>query len=273
MSANHSGDANAPERDANGSPPPTRPVRPSWEVAAEIAQPARPVPAPRPVPPSFAPPPAYVPPPTAAPPTAGYAPPMESSVQYDLAGNPIPQMAAAPSPYASPGAPGVWPPPPSVPAGQSSGWQSFGDATDRVARLKWNWGAFFIPFWWCIFNGQRQIAWGVFGLNMASRFIPAPFGYAINLAQIGISIYLGLMGHRLAWASGRFAGDYDQYIRVQRSWMVAGFILAGVIFLGLVAIFALAPGIFSSAFGSSPQYGNPHGGSFGRSGSGLPASP
>ncbi len=267
--------------DTNSSPFSNSPAaRPSWETAprpaarpAPAPQPApRPAPAPQPAPrPAPAPPsaspyyaaPSAAPPPTYAPPApSAYAP--DTDIQYDLAGNPIPSSApataapalAAPFGYAAGNAaPGVWPPTPTSPYGRQTGE----NGTDRVARLKWNWGAFFIPFWWSIFNGQKGIAGAIFLVNALNRVIPAPYDWGVDIASLGIQVYLGAMGHRLAWSSDRFAGDYDSFIRTQRAWMIWGFVVAGLIIVGLILAVALIPGFLDGLAGASqhhPTYTN-----------------
>ena len=246
MSQSQSGDASEPEK----------PVHPSWEHAEETRRPVRP---PRQIP---ATPPAFVPPlPIYSPPPPAYAPPLDqSATEYDLAGNALPQSGqtppitqAYPSGQAAPGS-GVWPPAPALRPGAPGGYQTIGDGTDRVERLKWNWGAFFIPFWWSVFNGQKSIAWLIFGLNGASRFVPWPYSLAIIVAQLGIQVYLGLMGHRLAWASERFAGDYDHFIRTQRAWMIWGLVLGGFVILCLGA--AISLGFVAGLLGATGHTGN-----------------
>ncbi len=245
--------------------PPAAPVRPSWETA-------RPAPAPRPAPtlqrpapapaptyvPSAAPAPTYAPPAAAAYQAPAYQPPtdLEGDVKYDFAGNPIPSSGTDGLNGSLPGqlgysagiAAGTWPPAPISPYG--GGGQNSENGTDRVARLKWNWGAFLIPFWWSIFNGQRGIAVAIFLLNGLDRVIPSPYDWGVTIASIGIGIYLGAMGHRLAWSSERFGGDYDHFIRTQRAWMIWGFILAGLIVFAVVALAVLVPSVFSSISGA-----------------------
>lgn len=93
---------------------------------------------------------------------------LEGDVKYDFAGNPIPSSGTDGLNGSLPGqlgysagtAAGTWPPAPISPYG--GGGQNSENGTDRVARLKWNWGAFLIPFWWSIFNGQRGIAVAIF---------------------------------------------------------------------------------------------------------------
>lgn len=238
------------------------PVRPSWETAPRPA-------APRPAPPSAATrppePPASAPAaspyyaaPAAAPAPAAFVPSLDPNVRYDLAGNAIPGSGPDVQPplgsvVYSPGpAAGSWPPPPT----SSAYGRTIGDDTDRVAKLRWNWGAFLIPFWWSLFNGQRGIASAVVLINVASRWIPAPYDWGMTAASLGIMVYLGLMGHKLAWSSDRFGGDYDNFIRTQRAWMIWGLSITGVLVIVFIGVAVTLPG-FIRAFnhgGTAPLY-------------------
>lgn len=257
----------------SGPPADPPPASPSWDIGARPAVPL--------IPPRAAPPPASTeappkpyyaaaPPPLVPPLTPAAPPPSASTyqaedVKYDLSGNPIPSSGVSARPLQGQTSfaptPGVWPPQPTTtPYGASSAYGMSGgeNGTDKVARLRWNWGAFLIPFWWCIFNGQRNIAWGIFAANTASRYTPAPFSYILLLAVFGISVYLGLTGHRLAWASGRAMGDYDAFIRQQQAWMIWGFVIVVVVTIGLAALFSVIGGLPGALGGG---FGHPTGGS------------
>ncbi len=250
--------------------------RPSWEAARPAAAPRPAALPPRPAPtvaPAPDPAPYYRSPPPAPARQApvyqapAYQAPLDSDVKYDLAGNPIPGTGSASAAlpgrivYSGGEATGSWPPAPASPYG---GWQSaVGDGTDRVAKLRWNWGAFLIPFWWSIFNGQRGLASVITLANVTSRFLPAPFDWAGSVVSLGISIYLGCMGHRLAWSSDRLGGDYDNFVRTQRAWMIWGFALLGVT-VGAVVFFALmVPGFLAALGGAHPVHHHHHYGSYG----------
>lgn len=237
------------------------PARPSWEAAPPRAA-ARPVPA-EASKPYYAAAPLPVP---IAPPPPAPASQMES-VQYDLAGNPLPASGASfqappreasyPSAQAA-GAAGVWPPQPMLPYGSPGGWQAAENGTDRVARLRWNWGAFLVPFWWCCFNGQKNLAWAVFAVNAAGRYVPAPLSYALLVVDLGIRIYLGLTGHRLAWAGGRAMGDYDGFIRTQQAWTIWGFVGTILLIIGLAILFSTVAG-FAGSYGGGFSHAAPRG--------------
>lgn len=267
MSARDTGEAAASPSGPSTNPPP---ARPSWDTGTQPAalppslapRPASSA-APKPYHAAAPPPPVAAAPVPAAPPPAAPTPQAED-VKYDLSGNPIASSGASARPLQGQTSfaptPGVWPPQPTAPPyGASSAYGMSGEnGTDKVARLRWNWGAFLIPFWWCIFNGQRNIAWGIFAANTASRYTPAPFSYILLLAVFGISVYLGLTGHRLAWANGRAMGDYEDFIRQQRAWMIWGFVVVVIVTIGLAVLFSVIGGL-PNTLGSG--FGHPAGGS------------
>jgi hypothetical protein len=245
-------------------------ARPSWETP--LSRPA--APARRPEPRVSAPPSPFDAPPAASIATAPvqaptyqvpiyqvpiYQVPLETDVRYDLAGNPIPGSGSSPATasaslappapfgYSAGPAAGTWPPAPVSPYGYGVGE----NGTDKIARLKWNWGAFLIPFWWSVFNGQRGIASVVVLLNIASRWVPAPYDWGILVGSLGVMIYLGAMGHRLAWSSDRFGGDYASFISIQRAWMIWGFVITGLISGMIVAAAVLLPGFLAGFTGGS----------------------
>lgn len=246
------------------------PTRPSWEApaAAPPRAAARPAPAEASKPYYAA---APLPVPAASPPPAPASrmalASRTESVQYDLAGNPLPASGAsfqAPPgqagypPAQAAGTAGVWPPQPTLPYGSPGGWQAAENGTDRVARLRWNWGAFLVPFWWCCFNGQKNLAWAVFAVNAAGRYVPAPISYVLLVVDLGIRIYLGLTGHRLAWASGRAMGDYDDFIRTQRAWTIWGFVGTILLIIGLAILFSTVAG-FAGSYGGGFSRAAPSG--------------
>ncbi len=135
--------------------------------------------------------------------------------------------------------PAIWPPPPtSMPFGQSeevntSGMK--GEVPPEIARLKWNWGAFCLPFLWSL---SHKLAWGwaVLAITFASR-LPGLLGGLFALVYFAFAIYLGLKGHTLAWQNRRFPGGEAQYFTVQRKWLGWGiFILILSLPAGLLGI-------------------------------------
>lgn len=120
--------------------------------------------------------------------------------------------------------PGVWPPPPTgLPYGQgeevnTSGMK--GEVPPEIARLKWNWGAFFLPFLWSV-SHKIKWGWGILALTLLSR-AGGVIGGLFAIVYVGAAIYLGLKGHTLAWQNRRFDGGTAQYFAVQRKWLTWG---------------------------------------------------
>ena len=243
--------------DTQNPPSPSPSARPSWETARSAAPPRRPAPAQPAAPPDAAPyyqsAPAPVPVATAPAYQAPVYQPaqMATDVKYDLAGNPIASSAAtqygAPPPVPSgypAGTAASWPPGPSSYGGSQS---SIGNGTDRVSKLRWNWGAFLHPFLWSIFNGLAPFAITLAVLDVLSVAVPNPYSHVPQAASVGIAYYLGFKGNELAWNTERFGGDYDEFIRVQRVWMIWSLALLGVGLLIVLCSAGLILGVITGA--------------------------
>ena len=199
------------------------------------------------------------------------APAGADTVRYDLAGNVI-SSAPAPSAtyvagptsgapaYAGSAAAGTWPPAPAG-MGQPSFYNSSGEQGDippEVARLKWNWGAFFFPVFWCKKHGMTTLAATLGGLLLVLRWArritlfvnPAIYGFLLliyGLTYFGIAVYFGLTGHKYGWRNRRFE-HVEDYLSCQRKWMWWGFGINGVLAVLLpVLIFAGLIGLGLSA--------------------------
>lgn len=79
---------------------------------------------------------------------------------------------------------------------------------------KWNWGAFFCTWLWGIFH---RMYWPLLILVVAA--IP----YLGQVCSIGLCVYMGLKGSRIAWDSGKYK-DFESYKNAQRNWAIAGLI-------------------------------------------------
>jgi hypothetical protein len=113
----------------------------------------------------------------------------------------------------------------------------------EIARLKWNWGAFCLPFWWLRSHNLRQYSIAYAVIAVILRFIPG--GLFVRLGLVAaVSIALGIMGHKLAWQNRTF-DSVDHYFTVQKAWMAWGIPIT-VISWGLVAIFVtlLGAGVY-----------------------------
>ena len=88
---------------------------------------------------------------------------------------------------------------------------------------KWNWGAFFFGWIWGIFNKVYlsifQLVASIlsFGLVMIGLGIIAPF---FSLTNLGIAIWLGVKGSRMAWDNGAYR-NLEHFRNVRHNWNVA----------------------------------------------------
>lgn len=132
-------------------------------------------------------------------------------------------------------------PPPPPPVADTSGQE-----LDAALR-RWNWGAFLLGWVWAAFH---RCYWPMFllVLSLFNLFISTASAVAggvgnllIALAGIGINIYLGLNGSRIAWEAGCF-DSLQHFQSKERAWRNAGFILIGVsLLIGfLLILFAVA---------------------------------
>ncbi len=248
------------ETEEKSDPPP---VRPSWEVAAQIAPSVTPRPA-APARPAAPPMPAAV----SAPPVPTYT----DNVQYDLAGNPVgtsapaltatPLTASPPAPYGHSAGTATWPPPI---AGQAAGGVRNtsgepGDVPPEIARLTWNWGAFFFPVLWCRKHGMASqvnllryafLAIVVLRsvLHSVSPTIFVILGVLYGVSYSAMRLYYAVKGHTLAWGHRHFAGGVSEYFQVQKAWMWWGFGISAIftvitpvaIFLGVLGAVLSGP--------------------------------
>ena len=91
--------------------------------------------------------------------------------------------------------------------------------------MKWNWGAFFLSWIWCIRN---KLDWWWVVLYLVLWCIPI-----INLIS---SCILGYMGTKYAWEKGRW-NNWEHFQIVQREWKLYGFILMiAIIILVLIVL-------------------------------------
>jgi hypothetical protein len=134
--------------------------------------------------------------------------------------------------------PSVWPPPPTAPDfAQQEDENTSGlrrGVPQQVAAYKWNWGAFLLPFWWCISHRLYGfalasvvtvvvVATSLVGISSTVGSGAATVG---AIATFGLYVYLGMKGHRLAWENRWFEGGIKQYREVQTIWMWCGIVLA-----------------------------------------------
>lgn len=287
-------------------------ARPSWETAPRPAAAPRQSPAPRPAENPFASPAAETPSPyyaasKAAP--AAYTPPapaayaapsyeVETDVQYDLAGNPIPSsgpptgspMLAAPFGYsAGNAAPATWPPPAGGPqyGGQQPGGHQYGAQAYRnnsgeqshlppeLEKLHWNWGAYFFPVFWTKKHGLTTVAAMMTGClvllrvlrYIASSISPTAFlliCVVYGLAYFGLQVFCGFNGHKIGWRNRHFPGGVEEYFKVQNAWMWWG--LGLNVLLGPLLAFGAFAAIAASVMGTTHHHYRPYSNGDGTSG-------
>jgi hypothetical protein len=112
----------------------------------------------------------------------------------------------------------------------------------QIAKLKWNWGAFGVSFWWLIFHGWWPLALGLIALNAGIGFLPG--GYWVRLCvAYGVQIVLGLLGNRLAWQNRSYE-SIEHFFDVERVWMVWGITLSILSLTATIGILFLL-GVFA----------------------------
>ena len=143
-------------------------------------------------------------------------------------------------------APGAWPPSPGSGLG---GRASFGlGASDsgvppEVEQGKWSWAGLLGGWLWMISHRLWVPAIGWLVLSFACNLLPHTFGIIARLALwIGISIYMGLNGNRLAWTHRSF-NSVEQFRSVQRAWTTFGVVIVSfdavlLVFVAIAAYYA-----------------------------------
>lgn len=107
---------------------------------------------------------------------------------------------------------------------------------DREDMGRWNWGAFFIPFLWLWFNASWFWAVLYWVSGMFLKVLPFSF-----LIYLGISVYLGINGHKIAWEHHqRSLGSIAELNKQQKGWAIGAFILVAI-----SLIFGISAGILS----------------------------
>jgi serine/threonine-protein kinase len=127
----------------------------------------------------------------------------------------------------------------------NSGQGHLFDASVKVPHeiQGWNWGAFFLPGFWCLTNRVwiGLISWADLS------FITIPF--TLGMTWPFMAVILGVKGNEWAWKSRRWKSVKD-FKRHQRLWAIAGFlILAALLILISLIVLALLAGISSMGMG------------------------
>lgn len=95
---------------------------------------------------------------------------------------------------------------------------------------KWNWGAFYFGWIWGIFNkvyvSLVQLVTNIlaFGLSLIGLGIIAPI---FALASLGVGIWLGVKGSRMAWNNGAYR-NLEHFRNTRHNWNIAAAIVFGI---------------------------------------------
>jgi serine/threonine-protein kinase len=99
----------------------------------------------------------------------------------------------------------------------------------------WNWGAFFLPGFWCLTNQVwiGLISWA----DLSVITLPLTLGMTWPV----MAVILGIKGNEWAWKSRRWT-SLKEFKRHQRLWAIAGFFIVAAILLllGLIVLVILA---------------------------------
>ncbi|MBL8048362.1 MAG: hypothetical protein JNJ45_06735 [Chthonomonas sp.] len=102
--------------------------------------------------------------------------------------------------------------------------ETYGSGPLPEQYKKFNWGAFVFTWIWGL-NHKKPILLVLILLGLIGRGNTA-LGAVIGVAQLGISIYLGIVGNQWAWDSGRFSTpDEMQKCQTIWGWWALGFFL------------------------------------------------
>ena len=92
----------------------------------------------------------------------------------------------------------------------------------------WSWGAFLLSGLWGLFNGIYWPFFTMLGLGIMSGLIgSAAVSWIVLCVDLVIAIYLGITGRSQAWAVKEWKSP-EQFVRVQRNWAIAGFVLTAL---------------------------------------------
>jgi serine/threonine-protein kinase len=132
--------------------------------------------------------------------------------------------------------------------GNNSGQGHLLDASVKVPEeiQGWNWGAFFLPGFWCIPN---QVWIGLISWTDLSLItLPVTLGMTWPV----MAVILGVKGNEWAWKSRRWNSVKD-FKRQQRVWAIAGFLIAIalLILVSLIVLMLLALGMSSMGMGGT----------------------
>lgn len=100
---------------------------------------------------------------------------------------------------------------------------------DQGELSKWNWGAFWFNWLWGVFNG---VYWPLIAILLSAIPYIGPF------IGIGVSIYLGVEGTRLAWNAKSWP-SWESFQKTQSNWAKAVLWVVGIslvlVLIGVIA--------------------------------------
>lgn len=104
------------------------------------------------------------------------------------------------------------------------------EAVPPPEKLGFNWGAFFLPPLWLIFHGKVGAGIGLILLGWYLNYQTSRAGAVIVpfVIQLGIAIYVGKQGNKIAWKNKGYA-SLEQLKTKQKPWLVAGLVVWGII--------------------------------------------
>lgn len=92
---------------------------------------------------------------------------------------------------------------------------------------KWNWGAFWFGWLWCVCNG---VYWPLFTILLGAIPVIGPF------IGLGVQLYLGYAGTQLAWDAKKWR-SWESFRKTQRNWAKA--ILWYIVILLIMTVIAV----------------------------------
>jgi len=112
----------------------------------------------------------------------------------------------------------------------------------------WSWGAFALSWIWAF--AHRLPGWGAGILVLSIVSVVPLVGVLAAVACLALSIYLGVVGNRLAWTNRPYQG-IEHFRATERVWAIWGIVLFVIgIVVGVIAaagaVIATVTGISSS---------------------------
>jgi hypothetical protein len=96
-------------------------------------------------------------------------------------------------------------------------------------------------------HGMKPLAYVIWGAGIVLHFaaqVQTPLNTALGVVYtvfcLGVSLWFGVFGNKIAWRMRRFEGGLDEYFAVQKAWMIAGCCVA---VLSIILGGKITPGI------------------------------